>query len=128
MSKTNFTMQNFFYNGYFISDLEDFLEELGLDEEDIIDLPDDWVEECQLSTLEKIFVLNEKFILDGIINSLDVWEDRFPEESDRTFKEIEKAILQSIDVEKLNSLLPEIYYPNGKKFKVTKNDLLEFIK
>jgi hypothetical protein len=121
-------MQNFFYNGYFISDLEDFIEELGLDEEDISDLPDDWEEECQESKLEKIFVLKEKFILDNIMSATEVWEDRFPEESDRTFKEIEKTILQSIDVEKLNSLLPEIYYPNGKKFKVTKNDLLEFIK
>lgn len=115
-------MENFFYNDDFYSDLNDLIDSLEID---IDRLEEDWsilVEQC---SLEKIFTFKEKFITETILEATDTWEDRFPEDSDRTFDKIKEAIKQGIDIEKMNNLLPSLWYPNGKKVTITKKDLIE---
>ncbi len=52
------------------------------------------------ASLEKIFVLEKDFVIRAIMNNTDSWEDRFPEESDSVCNKIDKAINESIDIEK----------------------------
>lgn len=118
-------MENFFINENFHCDLESLINDLDIYE--VEELGDDWEIQAEESNIEKIFTLNEDFVVSTIVEHTDKWEDRFPEESDDLFKRIKNAIKQSIDIEKMNSLLPELYYPNGKRFKITKKDLLAFI-
>jgi len=119
-------MKNFFYDDRFCTDIEDLMCELDIDEETLSDMEDDWEIECEETTLEKIFVMKKEFITNTILNRTDIWEDRFPEDSDDIFKQIEIAIDNSIDVDKLNKGLPSLYYPNGKRFKIKKSDLIEY--
>lgn len=121
-------MENFFIDENFCSDLDDLIRIYDLEDDNAIpELDEDWSVEVEESELQKIFTLKKEFVVSAIIEKTDTWEERFPEDSDRLFEEIKKAIEQSIDIEKMNSLLPELYYPNGKKFKITKKDLLEYI-
>ena len=119
-------MENFFYDDRFCSDISDLMDVFDIDDENLAELEDDWSVTCEETTLEKMFVVRKEFAVNAIVNQTDTWEDRFPEESDDLFKQIEKAISDAIDIEKLNEGLPSLYYPNGKKFKVTKADLVEY--
>jgi len=119
-------MENFFYDDRFCSDISDLMDVFDIDDENLAELEDDWLVTCEETTLEKMFVIKKDFAVKAIVNQTDTWEDRFPEESDDLFKQIEKAIGDAIDIDKLNEGLPSLYYPNGKKFKVTKADLVEY--
>lgn len=118
-------MENFFYNDSFYSDLGDLIAYLDIEPKL---LEDDWIIECEKTTLEKIFVMDKKWITDIIVSNTDIWEDRFPEDSDDLFKRIEKAINDSINIDKLNENLPSLYYMNGIKFQITKEDIIEYCK
>ena len=118
-------MENFFYNDNFYSDLGELIDYLDLDPET---MEGDWVINCEATTLEKIFVMDKKFITDAIVNKTDRWEDRFPEESDDLFTRIEKAISNAIDIDKLNEGLPSLHYANGTKFHITKADIIDWCK
>lgn len=120
-------MEYFFYDDIFCQDLDDLIQELELNDETINDLSDDWKIVVEATTLQPIFQFKKEFIVNCIVNNTDVWEDRFPVNSDNTFKQIEKAIEQGIDLEQINEQLPRLYYPNGKKFEITKQDLLDYI-
>lgn len=121
-------MENFFYNDQFCSDLSDLMDIFDIDEDNLNELAEDWSVKVEESALEKIFVLKKQFVVGAIIQQTDTWQERFPEESDRVFKEIEDAIERSIDIEKMNELLPSLYYPNGDKFTITKINLVEWCK
>lgn len=54
----------------------------------------------------------------------DANEDRLSEDDDEQVKVI-KALKEAIDFEKLNSLLPKLYYPNCTYDIITKQDLLD---
>jgi CMP-N-acetylneuraminic acid synthetase len=55
-------------------------------------------------------------------------EERIGEEFDNSDEDkIVKALNEGIDFEKLNSLFPKYYFPNGKFELVTKQDLLDAI-
>lgn len=123
-------MENFFEDDKFHSDLESLMSDHDLNNEEVIKaLDDSWHIDCEEANLEKIFILNEDFVVNAILGQMDRWEDRFPAEDhdERTDDSIKRAIGQSIDIVKMNSLIPELYYSNGKKFKITKKDLLEYI-
>jgi hypothetical protein len=120
------TLENFFYNDVFCRDLEYLIEELDIDDENITELEDDWSVTCKESTLEKMFVIKREFAVDAIVNETDTWVERFPEDSDILFERIKEAIGNAIDIDKLNEGLPSLYYPNGKTFKVTKADLINY--
>ena len=118
-------MENFFNNERFCTDIDSLCSDLDLDDESINELPDDWEIEVEMTTLEKMFVIKKEFAVDAIVRQTDKWEDRFPEESDDLFKQIEKAIGDALDIEKLNIGLPSLYYPNGIKAKIKKADLIQ---
>ena len=118
-------MENFFYDDKFCTSIEDLMSELDIDE--VADLEDDWEVICQEATLEKIFVVTREFATDAILNHTDKWEDRFPEYPDIVLNQIKASVSNSIDIDKLNEGLPSLYYPNGKKFKIKKSDLLEWV-
>jgi len=72
--------------------------------------------EVELCTLEFIVVINGDYIVDRID------EERFSEEFDiEEREEIAKILNDNIDWDKINLLLPKIYYPNGKKITIIKD-------
>jgi len=115
--------ENFFVNDAFYRYLSDYREQELESEygDDLEDMPDDWEEEIHLGKVEKIFELNPRKLA-GIL--LDTYDDALPEDYDRAEDEILKAVTASVDFEKLNSMLPSLYYASGKKAKITKADLL----
>jgi len=114
--------KNFFFDGHFYSSMDDLLDA----DDDIDDLPDDWEATCMHSTLEPIFELTKDFVATAVIDRADHYEDRFPEDYDTVEKEIRSAVEAGIDIDKMNGLLPKLYYPNGTTFKITKKDLIEY--
>lgn len=121
-------MENFFYCDNFYSDISDLMDELEIDEDNVNDLPGDWEVEVEDTTKEKIFVFEKQSVSDAIIETTDRWEERFPEESESTFKQIESAIKAGIDIDKINELLPSLYYANGEMSIITKDDLIGWCK
>jgi hypothetical protein len=116
-------MENFFYNDKFYTDLYDLAEDLEFDAVDdlIEDYPDDYTICIELSQLQPVVVFTPDLIAENCI-----LEDRYSEEnSDREYDTIVNALKQCIDFEKLNSLMPSLYYGTGKKQTITKQDLLE---
>ncbi len=121
-------MENFFIDETFYTDFSDLMDEMEIEEDNIHELPDDWSQKIQLSKLEKIFTLDKKFVADAIMQKTDTWEERFPEDpSDRFMKKIEMAIENGIDIDKMNALIPELYYPINEFVTITKKDLIEWI-
>ena len=116
-------MENFFYNNDFYTDLEDFIEKVFDDESEIADLDNDKLYLCKGSKLEPILSLSAEWIAERID------EDRFSENnSDGEIEEISEILESNIDYEKINSLMPKLYYENYKdKFTITKQDLLDAV-
>ena len=56
-------------------------------------------------------------------------EDRFPEEDygEKLYNQIKTALKAGIDIEKINALMPELYYPSGEFGVLTKQDLLDAV-
>ena len=114
-------MENFFYDDKFYTDLGHLIDDIDLSEEDIINLPDDYSLDCKEATLELIITLS----VDWIFDRMD--QDRFSEDGNEREK-LEKVLSENIDFEKINSLIPKLYYESRIKFKITKADILEYIK
>lgn len=114
------------YEDAFCSDISDLMDVLDIAEEKVNELDEDWKVEVIECSLEKIFKLEKDVIVSEILDKTNKWEDRFPEESEQTDKKIRKAISAGIDIDKINSLLPSLYYPNKNKVTITKKDLVEF--
>ena len=116
------------YNDSYYDELINLIEDLYPNETDITELDDDFsilVEDC---SLRKIFVADEK-LARRIGSDVSEWkDDLLPEEADDTIDQIIKAVVASIDLDKMNALLPELWYPNGDKYEVTKQEMLEEIK
>jgi len=115
-------MENFFIEEKFYGDLSDFADEYS--KEEIQEMSDDteWTAEC--SDLEPIFELDKYNLFDIVYNC---YEDRFPGDSNGIEEQIKTVFNGMIDFDKLNESLPELYYPNGEFFKITKADLLELL-
>ena len=115
-------MENFFYDDKFYSDLGELMDDLDYyEEEDVLKLPDDYSLDCKESKLEPIVTLSVNWIGERID------EERFTEDADEIEK-IEKVLSANIDFEKINSLMPKLYYESKEKFKITKADMLEWIR
>lgn len=114
-------MENFFYNYEFYRDLDNLIDSLT---EEVQDLPNDWEIECNGSILEPIITLCS----DWIVERID--DDRFSEDNvDSEYEKIKSAISKNINFDFVNSLIPEVYYMDRNvKFKITKKDLLEWVK
>jgi hypothetical protein len=113
-------IENFVVNDNFYSTISDYIE-LQEDGVDIIDLPNDWSIEVELTELEKVFYFDEYGILD-LMERDDT--SRLGDDNDEVRDEIRELIKKSFDFEKFNSNVPKLYYTNGKKLIITKKDLL----
>ena len=124
--KFNNKMENFFYEDNFYPDFEDFVDDFSFEKEHLSEIKDDWEITCEESSLEKIFNLKKEFIIESLIDACYIYDDRIPSDSDHIFNKIRTAISKTFDVEKLNENLPSLYYPNGKKFKITKKNIVDY--
>ena len=117
-------MENFFEDGEFYTDLGDFIYKVfDGEEEQVRELEEDAVFECKGSKLEPIIDFSTQWITERID------DDRFSENNvDSEIDEIEKALNGNIDFEKINALIPKLYFVDRRnKFKITKKDLLEWV-
>lgn len=114
-------MENIFYQDEYYSELSDLMDALDLDEDNVHDLPDDYVLNCKECDLEPIIELSANWICEHIS------EERFSEEGIEADK-LYKILAENIDYEKVNALIPKLYYESRKKFTITKNDLIEYCK
>lgn len=115
-------MENFFYSDKFYSDLGELMDDLDYyEEEDVLKLPDDYSLDCNVSRLEPIVTLSGDWIAERVD------EERFTEDGDEIEK-ISKVLSTNIDFEKVNFLIPKLYYESREKFKITKADMLEWIR
>ena len=105
------------HNDTFYHDLESLAEST---EEDIKDMDDDDYITVEETSLEPLFYLDADFIIDNID------EERLSEDCDELDK-ARKVLNENIDFDKINALLPKLHYPNGKKTRITKQELLELL-
>lgn len=119
-------MTPFFIDEEIFHDMEDFLHDRQLENKEEIDaLPDNWEQKIELTSLEKIITIEESFIDDLLEFLIDRNEERFPEDDTRTEERIKDALKKSINIKKLNKLMPELWYPNDEEQTLTKKDLLD---
>jgi len=111
---------NYYYNENYYSEISDISEDLFETEEEIHELPDDYRLEVFTTILKPIVVFDPRMILDKCVD-----EDMFSEENaDREDLKIHEALKECIDFEKLNSMIPKLYYPDKKIF-LTKKDFVD---
>lgn len=124
-------MEYFFVDENFYHTIEDYIHDMsdGDDEEFVKSLPDGWKQKIELGQEEIIIQLTEQWIVDTLLERMQIEnEDRFPlEQSDRVDNQIKKAISKHINIQRLNGLMPTMYYPSGKFEELTKQDLLDAI-
>ena len=112
-------MENFFYGEEFYREIGDLIDDIS-ETEDLSDISEDWKITCEYATLEPIFKLDA----DWIMNRIN--DERFSEEGRESDDVYE--ILNQLDYSQVNERMPKLYYPNGKKFDITKQDLLDYCK
>lgn len=120
----NFKGENFFLEDKFYSDFDNLMDDLFYDEQDqrIKNLSDDWKIKVECASLENVLTITSERIIDECI-----YEDRLSEYCDELEK-IKDVLEKEIDFERVNALLPKLWYPNNKFVEITKHDLLEYIK
>lgn len=111
-------MTNFFYNDKFYEDIPDFMEDLEIDEETIEQCRDSYV--VKLGELQPILKLDSEWIIDRID------EERFTENGDEIEK-LEDILKKYIDFDKVNSMIPKLWYETYKKVEITKADLYSYL-
>jgi hypothetical protein len=117
-------IKNFFEDGNFYTNLEDFIYKVfDGEKEQIEELEHDTIFNCKSSKLEPILSLSAEWISERID------DDRFSENNnDGEIEKIFKVLENNIDYENINSLMPKLYYENHKdKFTITKQDLLDAV-
>jgi len=115
-------MENILFNDQFYSDLNDVCEYNEWDKDKIESFSDDFTIEVYECTLEPI----EQISSEWIVEKID--EERFSElKCDEEKTAICKILDEHIDFDKINWLIPKLYYPKGKKTIVTKQQLLEWV-
>lgn len=112
-------MENFFFNDEFMSDIDSLLHQIGIDEDDVSSLPDDWSKECFESEERPIVKLSADYIL-RMIDEGNFSENGYDDESAK----IAAILNENIDWKKINELIPTLFYPTRNKFYITKADLM----
>jgi hypothetical protein len=116
-------MENFFYNDKFYRDIEELSEDLDdiQEENDIKELPEDYKIEVYKSSLEQIVY----FDIDWFFDNIEI--ERYSEQrGDEEATQIQKALNSWINFDRLNSEIPQLYYPTREKVFITKEDLLKY--
>jgi len=107
----------FVYNDKFYYEIGDLLDDYDIENpQDIEDDMSFTIYPCQL---EPLVTLSADWIMDRID------EERFSEEGDESEK-VADTLLKYIDFEKVNSMMPKMYYPIGPKYILTKKDIIEY--
>lgn len=109
-------MTNFFYHDKFYDSVEELMIDLEIDETNIEDQPD-FIKVTE-AELQPIFKLNADWICERID------EERFTEDGDEIEK-IEDALNKYIDFDKVNQMIPKLWYPTRNKLEITKADLYQ---
>jgi hypothetical protein len=105
----------FNYNDNYYEELSDLVSDIDTDvmkEGDTIE-----VEDCDL---EPIGQLNAESLTEWI---MDQWEDRQSEDG-LEYEKVEKVLTENIDLDKINALLPKLWYPNGKQIVFTYEQIM----
>lgn len=118
-------MTPFFIEDKFYSDIEDYLSDNDLQREDIEKLPDDYKLVVMGTREEPVLTLTLQWMSDAVTDKAESYDDRFPEDSEDVFQRISNAVRQSVDIDKLNTLMPRLWYPDDSEFEITKQDLLD---
>ena len=105
-----------YYNENFYHELSDLVADIDLDMLKVGDTIT--VEDCDLEPIGKLSV----DLLTELL--MDKWEDRQSEDR-LEYDKVEKVIKENIDFDKINALLPELWYPNGKEITFTYEQLME---
>lgn len=108
--------ENFFVDGKFYKTIEQFVEDELCDVE-IENLSEDYEVKCERSSLLPIIQYNAEMIA-------EMAEEFSEENCDDEYETILEAVRQCVDFEKLNSMIPKLYYGNVERFVLTKKDLL----
>jgi len=101
----------------FFSEVQDIAEHLEY--EFLVEQTDDFTVEAYECYLENIGFLNGETIAERVFD-----EDRFSENMDEDQERIAKILDANIDFEKINSLLPKLWYPSDRKVIFTKAELI----
>lgn len=109
-------MENFFVDEDFYLDLQEYCD---YNEVDIDEISMHAPMKVELSELEPAI----QFDLDMLMELLD--DDRCSED---TYDDILKVLKDNIDLEKINSLVPKLYYPNNKFHTFTREDFMDVLK
>lgn len=112
-------MKHFFYEDKFYHDLGDLIDEWGEDE--VKNFPDDWSITVEEATEEPILTLSTEWIIERID------DERWTEDGDEWHK-VHKVLVDNIDFQKINTLMPKLWYETRKKVTITKADLLDYMK
>jgi hypothetical protein len=113
------TPENFFYNDNFFTDLEALACELQ-DDFDVFAEGEELV--IELSVEEPIV----KFTPEWIVDRID--DDRFTEDGcEREYKTIKEALSSTVDFDKLNALIPKVYFGSGKMVKIKVSEIKEWL-
>ena len=105
----------------FYKEVQDIAEDLEYDF--LMEQVDDFTVEAYECDLERIGYLDGSVIAERAFD-----EDRFTEEMADDQEKIAKILDAHIDFEKINSLLPKIWYPSNRKVIFTKQELIDEIK
>jgi hypothetical protein len=116
-------MENFFTGETFCTDLESLMYLLDIDEDKINSLPDDWTYKVEEADLEPMYKLDADSISDLLCSAHN---DRYDEDGTQ-YDKVTKALQETVDFEKLNSMIPKLWYPNSKFITITKQDLIKYV-
>ncbi len=101
----------------FFTEAQDIAE--YLEYEFLVEQADDFTVEAYECDLETIGFLSGEIIAERAFD-----EDRFSEEMYDDQEKISKILDANIDFEKINSLLPKLWYPSDRKVIFTKAELI----
>ena len=114
-------MEKFYIGDRFFNDIGDYVEFLGLDEEEIENLPNDWEEEIELSEKKPFCQIDSTYLYEKLMEDFIDNEDIV---NDTTFEKNLKILLGSyIDFKSLNEKMLPLYFPTNKKYTLKKEDL-----
>ena len=111
---------NYCIDDKFYDEISDISEDLFETEEEVLNLPEDYKLEVFTTELKPIVVFNARMILDRCVDENSFSEDY----ADREDLKIFEALNQCIDFEKLNSMIPKLYWTDKKIF-LTKKDFVD---
>ena len=114
--------ENFFVDDKYYTELNDLVTDILEDYyvDTVSELPDDFTVTLHESELRPIIQYSADYLA-------QLSEDDYSENNDeQEYRIIKDALNECIDFEKLNSMIPKLYYWTRKKEILTKKDLFDY--